>query len=397
LQIDWPAMDEALLSEKQRERCKQFKGDQSHFFFGDAAGPPVEAVDPSAFKDIRFRRPWSLQKLFAAYSGPANPYDAFHVELRKKMIAERAKRTKSAGTALGVPDRQAYSDISKVKPGELLDYIVQHHRAHRAGPHYDVRKLLMHSLGSGKTLTAIGMAEAAKKPYTAVVPASLRSAFKGERRRSGGPQPRLVLRDRLQLPLLFGDLDLFEQSEGGPIAAGSRPRQVRYGPARRLVQHPGDGPGAEGAGGRRRRTQTAGQGDLHRRRQRKGEAKGRVTEGNADLLQQFDQTGHVRTGPNEVTVEAKGETGLLCQVVGWRFAPFKAETKEKPVLEVAMGSGDHHNVPGSPLERKAISGRVTSMSEDLREVPGKVASGRPPPSGADAAPERPQAPPHRAR
>jgi hypothetical protein len=132
-------MDESLLSEKQRERCKQFKGDQSHFFFGDVAGPPVEAVDPSGFKDVRSRRPWSLQKLFEACSGPANPSDAFHVELLKKRIAERAKRTKTAGTALGIPDRQAYGDLSKVKPGELLDYIVQHHLARRAGPHYDVR------------------------------------------------------------------------------------------------------------------------------------------------------------------------------------------------------------------------------------------------------------------
>jgi hypothetical protein len=61
LQIDWPAMDEALLSEKQRERRKQFKGDQAHLFFGDVVGPPVQAVDPSGLKDVRFRRPWSLQ------------------------------------------------------------------------------------------------------------------------------------------------------------------------------------------------------------------------------------------------------------------------------------------------------------------------------------------------
>jgi hypothetical protein len=121
LQIDWPAMDEALLSEKQRERRKQFKGDKSHCFFGDVAGPPVEAVDPSGFKDVRSRRPQSLQKLFGAYSGPANPCDAFHVELLKKRIAERAERTKSSGTALGSPDRQAYGDLSEVKPGELLD------------------------------------------------------------------------------------------------------------------------------------------------------------------------------------------------------------------------------------------------------------------------------------
>ena len=61
LQIDWPAMEEALLSEKQRERCQQFQGVQSHFFSGAVAGPPVQAVDPSGLKDVRFRRPWSLQ------------------------------------------------------------------------------------------------------------------------------------------------------------------------------------------------------------------------------------------------------------------------------------------------------------------------------------------------
>jgi hypothetical protein len=109
-------MDEALLSEKQRERRKKFKGDQSHFFFGDVVGPPVEAVDPSGFKDVRFRPPLSLQKLYEAYSGPANPYDAFHVELLKKMIAERAKRTKSAGTALGSPDRQACRSSTRACP-----------------------------------------------------------------------------------------------------------------------------------------------------------------------------------------------------------------------------------------------------------------------------------------
>jgi superfamily II DNA or RNA helicase len=46
-----------------------------------------------------------------------------------------------------------------------------------------VRKLLMHSLGSGKTLTAIGMAEAGKEPYTAVVPAALRPNFMGEQQK----------------------------------------------------------------------------------------------------------------------------------------------------------------------------------------------------------------------
>ena len=70
LQIDWPAMDEALLCEKQRERCQQFQGDQSHFFFGDVTGPPVQAVGPSGFRDVRCRRPQSLQKLYEDASWP---------------------------------------------------------------------------------------------------------------------------------------------------------------------------------------------------------------------------------------------------------------------------------------------------------------------------------------
>ena len=41
-------------------------------------------------------------------------------------------------------------------------------------------KLLYHALGSGKTLSAIGMAESQKQPYTAISPASLRANWKSE-------------------------------------------------------------------------------------------------------------------------------------------------------------------------------------------------------------------------
>lgn len=43
------------------------------------------------------------------------------------------------------------------------------------------RILLYHGLGSGKTLSSIGMAEAQGKPYTAIVPASLRNNYRKER------------------------------------------------------------------------------------------------------------------------------------------------------------------------------------------------------------------------
>lgn len=42
-------------------------------------------------------------------------------------------------TALGIPDRNQYGDLSKLKPGQLLDYVVQKHQAARAGLHRDIR------------------------------------------------------------------------------------------------------------------------------------------------------------------------------------------------------------------------------------------------------------------
>jgi hypothetical protein len=64
-------------------------------------------------------------------------------------------------------------------------------------------------------------------------------------------------------------------------------------------------------------------------------ARGEVTEKNADVLQLFDLKGHVQVGRNEVAIEARGETGLMYQVVGRHFEPRKGgERPAKPVLEV---------------------------------------------------------------
>lgn len=41
--------------------------------------------------------------------------------------------------APGLPDPTQYGDLSKLRAGQLIDWIVQHHQARRAGPHYDVR------------------------------------------------------------------------------------------------------------------------------------------------------------------------------------------------------------------------------------------------------------------
>jgi superfamily II DNA or RNA helicase len=45
-----------------------------------------------------------------------------------------------------------------------------------------LRKLLVHALGSGKTLTSIAASEANKEPYTAITPAALRANFRGEQK-----------------------------------------------------------------------------------------------------------------------------------------------------------------------------------------------------------------------
>ena len=63
-----------------------------------------------------------------------------------------------------------------------------------------------------------------------------------------------------------------------------------------------NGPGAGGTGGGRWRVQKA--------------TEGQVTEDSADVLQPLDLPGQERAGPNEVTVEVRGETGLMCQSVG---------------------------------------------------------------------------------
>jgi len=42
-------------------------------------------------------------------------------------------------SAVGLPDPQNYGDLSKIAPGQLVDWVVQKHKAERAGTHFDVR------------------------------------------------------------------------------------------------------------------------------------------------------------------------------------------------------------------------------------------------------------------
>jgi alkylhydroperoxidase/carboxymuconolactone decarboxylase family protein YurZ len=65
-------------------------------------------------------------------------------------------------------------------------------------------------------------------------------------------------------------------------------------------------------------------------------AEGEVTEKNSDVLQMFDLNEHVQAGANEVTVEVKGETGMMYQVVARHFEPWVTKEQKKPVLNVAV-------------------------------------------------------------
>jgi hypothetical protein len=67
-------------------------------------------------------------------------------------------------------------------------------------------------------------------------------------------------------------------------------------------------------------------------------AQGEVHEKNADVLQLFDLTAHLKTGANQVTLSVRGETGLMYQVVGQHFVPRKKEPPDpvRPLLEVAV-------------------------------------------------------------
>jgi hypothetical protein len=65
-------------------------------------------------------------------------------------------------------------------------------------------------------------------------------------------------------------------------------------------------------------------------------ASGTVTEKNADVLQLFDLKEHLKTGANAVTLEVKGETNLMYQVVGRHYEPFKKEEPSKPLFDVAV-------------------------------------------------------------
>jgi hypothetical protein len=65
-------------------------------------------------------------------------------------------------------------------------------------------------------------------------------------------------------------------------------------------------------------------------------AKGEVTPDNNDVMQLFDLKDHTRLGVNDVEIQVDGETGMMYQIVGRHFDPWKKSPEPKPVLNVAV-------------------------------------------------------------
>jgi hypothetical protein len=83
-------------------------------------------------------------------------------------------------------------------------------------------------------------------------------------------------------------------------------------------------------------------------------AQGKVTEANCDLMQQFDLREHLKGGANEVSLEVKGETALMYQVVGRNFLPHaRLKPPVKPVLEVAVAYDREKLTTADLLKAKA--------------------------------------------
>jgi hypothetical protein len=81
--------------------------------------------------------------------------------------------------------------------------------------------------------------------------------------------------------------------------------------------------------------------------------KGEVNEQNADAMQQFDLTPQLRTGRNEVTLEAGDKSALTCQVVGRHFEPWKDRPAPPGLYELGVDYGRTKLTVKDVLEAKA--------------------------------------------
>jgi hypothetical protein len=67
------------------------------------------------------------------------PEQKERIEAAKKILHKKLEREKKADYAPGLPEKANLGDLKKLKPGQVVDFIVQQHDAERAGKHHDVR------------------------------------------------------------------------------------------------------------------------------------------------------------------------------------------------------------------------------------------------------------------
>jgi hypothetical protein len=161
--------------------------------------------------EMREKYPGAFQKLFGKARGTLYtlPSEGFRSDPRlmrsefvnsrpvkpigREKIRDVLKELRLAGWKLNKPDGQP---LDAKTAGLLDDVQLQPHQSRLAdeASRAPLRKLLVHALGSGKTLTSIAASEAGGDPYTAVVPAALRENFKGEQRKfTDGQLPSSVM------------------------------------------------------------------------------------------------------------------------------------------------------------------------------------------------------------
>jgi DNA polymerase Ligase (LigD) len=117
---------------------------QTHLNYGDVGQLYETPVEPGmnkflgwgAFNPVtqQMRRiaPEELQQL-QKIPGMLGPIKAASVRLLFSYLV------KQADEAVGIPRRGDYGDLSQVKPGDLLDYVIQRHKARVRGEHLDLR------------------------------------------------------------------------------------------------------------------------------------------------------------------------------------------------------------------------------------------------------------------
>ena len=110
--------------------------------FEDRVPIHLEEEDPSTTEAQPQGYTLDTSTVGPAANGPAAPHPTGGVQLGTSPDPGCSSgRTKGAAVApgMGIPDRSNFGDMSKLQPGQLLDFIIQEHNAQKAGHHYDYR------------------------------------------------------------------------------------------------------------------------------------------------------------------------------------------------------------------------------------------------------------------